>query len=105
MRPKRPPSAGPVQRVLLEELIHAKAAATCPTATFNKTIWLIRHLTAPLCLEGIKRPARKAAKDGLVKELEQAPALPPGALLEIEKRCESMIRANTWDSVALCVAL
>ena len=66
---------------------------------------MIRHIDAPASLEGIKKPPRQAAGDGLVKELDQAPTLPPGILVGIEHALAAMIKANTWDSVALSVAL
>ena len=54
--PEAPHPPGPIQRVVLEEFIHASGAATGPAATYNKAMWLIRHLHAPLVLVDIKKP-------------------------------------------------
>ena len=103
--PDSPPEQGRLQALLLEEFIKAKVGASGPLTACNKLVWLQRHLGAPISLEGITRPPRQSAETGEVKELEQAVALPPELLSSLAHLAKGMIQDNTWDSVAVCVAL
>ena len=103
--PSPPPGPGLLQFLLLDELIRAQAAAAGPLATYNKLLWLFMHLGAPIVLDNIARPVKQPGDDGEVKELEQAPALPPDLLMMLEHIAAAMITEDSWDSVAVCVAL
>ena len=94
-----------MQTLTIEEFLQSRTAATGPLAAWHKLRWLEKHLRAPIQMEDVPRPPQKVLTDAPIKEVEQAPALLPVHLFQLEHVLAGMIRGGAWEAIVLCVAL
>ncbi len=90
--------------ILLAAFITGKQAATGPLAAWNQFDWARRHLKADIPLESVAKPPKKG-KEGVVRENQQAVAMPPEFLLAHEDALEKMVKANDWRRVPVAASL
>ncbi len=90
--------------ILLSAYLASKQANTGPRAAWNQFDWLKRHLKADVPLDEVAKPAAKG-DDGVVREAQQAVAMPPEFLMAYGDILARMIKDGDWRRGPLAASL
>ena len=92
-------------RVMLAGFVQGHSAATGPLVAWNKFDFVKRHLKADIPLADVAKPAKGPGSDGVVRQNQQAVAMPPEFLMAYETALERMVAASDWRRGPLAVSL